>query len=208
MSIANTCKIEQCDRSCAKYEYCDLHQRRIDRTGTPYNPTRDSRPAIIDGDIVKLQLGVGAKDGYALVDKEFLYLDKYKWYLSKRGYPVTNIGYEKVRLHNLIINKYDDGLVTDHINRDKTDNRRFNLRRITQVNNNYNSPPKGGLSKYKGVHKKRDRTKWSARIMLNGNVISLGHYLLESDAAKAYDKAAKQYFGEYAYLNFPDNSTH
>lgn len=56
-------------------------------------------------------------------------------------------------------------------------------------------------SKYKGVHRDR-HGKYRARIYKDGVITSLGAYLNEEDAARAYDKAARTLFGEFAYLNF------
>jgi len=55
---------------------------------------------------------------------------------------------------------------------------------------------------YKGVFYKNEN-KWEAGIGYNRKYIMLGHYKTEIDAAKAYDKAARKEYGEFAYLNFP-----
>ena len=85
------------------------------------------------------------------------------------------------------------------------DNRRVNLRAATRAQNvrNRKKYTKSGSSKYKGVSWKKDNGKWSARIGLNNKSIFLGNFEKELDAAKAYDKAAKKYHGEFACLNFP-----
>lgn len=58
-------------------------------------------------------------------------------------------------------------------------------------------------SNYKGVTWEKDRKQWKAAIKVNGKSINLGRFYDEKDAAKMYDIAAKQFFGKYAYLNFP-----
>ncbi len=60
-----------------------------------------------------------------------------------------------------------------------------------------------GSSKYKGVYlyKNNKNPCWAAQINLSGKVTGLGYFESEIDAAKAYDKRAKQEFGEYAKLN-------
>ena len=97
------------------------------------------------------------------------------------------------------------GLMVHHINHDGLDNRRSNLRICTYLQNLLNNRPKhGGTSKYKGVVWCKTRKKFRARITLNRKSIHLGYFKSETDAAKAYDKKARELFGEYAYLNFPN----
>ena len=59
------------------------------------------------------------------------------------------------------------------------------------------------MSKYKGVHFRRDRNTWRAEIAINGRKRNLGTFKDEADAARAYDAAAYATWGEFAYLNFP-----
>lgn len=58
-------------------------------------------------------------------------------------------------------------------------------------------------SQYKGVSKRKDRSRWYAKILVKEQQISLGTFKTEEEAAKAYDKAALIHFGSSAYLNFP-----
>jgi hypothetical protein len=95
----------------------------------------------------------------------------------------------------------------DHKNRDPLDNRKENLR---LANNSQNCANKvkwynNGSSKYKGVSFRKDMNCWRAKIYKNCKPISLGHFSTEELAAKAYDKAAREYFGEFTVLNFPDS---
>jgi len=92
----------------------------------------------------------------------------------------------------------------DHINRVRDDNRIENLRDVTQSQNQWNrSIQTGRTSKYNGVvWHKRDK-KWQAAIRINGKKKHLGYFVLEEDAARAYDRAALKYYGEYANFNFP-----
>ena len=101
----------------------------------------------------------------------------------------------------------------DHINGNGLDNRRENLRIATNSQNHGNRPKQRGnyWSVYKGVYRdsKRLHLGWYACIgsgkTPNGvNREYLGRYESEVDAAKAYDKRAKELFGEFAYLNFPE----
>lgn len=125
-----------------------------------------------------------------------------KWTLDRNGYVVRKSGGRKVLLHRQILNA-PQGLDVDHVNRNPLDNRRSNLRICTRSQNSINRGPKpGASSKYKGVcwHSKHD--VWVARICQTW----LGSFPCETDAALAYDEAARTMFGEFAHLNFPDSS--
>ena len=60
---------------------------------------------------------------------------------------------------------------------------------------------KGGASKHKGVVWHKNKKKWMAQIQLNGKQTYLGYFINEIDAAKTYNEAATELFGEFAYLN-------
>ncbi len=96
------------------------------------------------------------------------------------------------------------GKFIDHINHNGLDNRIANLRHASRTENNWNARKRKGKysSKYKGVCWFKVKKKWQARIQVNGKGIFLGIFTNEMDAARAYDKAARKYYGEFAYLNF------
>ena len=100
-----------------------------------------------------------------------------------------------------------DGQFIDHIDHNGLHNRKENLRLASMAQNSWNKRKQRGnhTSKYKGVCFYTREQKWGARIQANGNKIFLGMFTNEIDAAKVYDKAARKYYGEFAYLNF--NST-
>ena len=59
----------------------------------------------------------------------------------------------------------------------------------------------GTSSKYKGVNQDKLNNKWRAQIMVNGAHETIGRFIKEIDAARAYDEAALKYFGEFAKTN-------
>jgi len=152
---------------------------------------------------------------FAIVDPDDYYrLSEYKWSASRvynKFYAVRTGPTEKgkrgktIRMHREIAN-LPDGLECDHINGNSLDNRKANLRPVTRQQNCWNNRkrrPKS-LSIYKGVSYSSRGRPWKAMLMVGGKRIYLGSFDTQKQAAKAYDKAAKIHFGEYAKLNFPE----
>jgi hypothetical protein len=139
------------------------------------------------------------KTGESIVDEDIYYeLTKYTWRLSN-NYVINDIC---GRLHRHILN-YTGEDVVDHINSNPLDNRRFNLRIVTQQQNIMNkSAKKNGSSKYIGIRFREKINKWEANIYVNNKQMYLGIFETEIEAAKARDTASKKYFGEYGKLNF------
>ncbi|WP_165791764.1 HNH endonuclease [Thalassospira marina] len=90
----------------------------------------------------------------------------------------------------------------DHVNGVKDDNRWSNLREATRQQNMRNRPMSSANSSgFKGVYRDPSSNKWVAAIGINKTPKYLGAYESKIDAAKAYDKAASDIFGEYAKTN-------
>lgn len=114
------------------------------------------------------------------------------WYLSDRGYATTCIKTKKIKFHSLVMPR-KDGMVVDHINRNKLDNRKSNLREVTQKENCYNkSLDKRNKSGHKGVFVRNG--KYVAYIQHNKKFIHLGTYKNIEDAITARKEAEKIYF--------------
>lgn len=112
-------------------------------------------------------------------------------------------GNRSITMHRFILCA-KPGETIDHINGNGLDNRRSNLRFVTQQQNSLNRKSvKGTTSKFRGVCRTKGHHFWEATIYLNGERIRLGWFRDETDAAMAYDDMARQLFGEFARLNFP-----
>jgi len=95
----------------------------------------------------------------------------------------------------------------DHVNHNGLDNRRSNLRLATIQENQFNRQIQKTTksSQYKGVSWETKQNKWRPSIKFNNQNIHLGSFTSEEDAARAYDKVAKELFGEFCCLNFPED---
>ncbi|MBN1788503.1 MAG: HNH endonuclease [Sedimentisphaerales bacterium] len=145
------------------------------------------------------------KGKYAIVDAgDYAQLNKTRWYAVKAGrtfYAVRSIyraggnGRKKrttVKMHRQIMGP-GGKLVVDHINHNGLDNRRVNLRCVTQKENNQNrrEPERSGRSKYRGVQWCGYHKKWRVRICTNSIKIHIGYYDCEKEAARAYAEAVR-----------------
>lgn len=115
-------------------------------------------------------------------------------------YAMRTRGGRTVYLHRFLAG--EDAATVDHINGNGLDNRRGNLRSATVSENSRNRPAKrGNASGFKGVS--RHRSKWKATIAVAGRNIHLGTYADPAHAARVYDAAAREHYGEFAVFNFP-----
>jgi hypothetical protein len=149
----------------------------------------------------------------ALIDDEDEPLvTPYPWWLieSKRKSGSLNGLYAQTEFRRgdgRLIKPYMHSLITgwpmtDHVNHDGLDNRRSNLRPATHAQNLHNQRLRDGTSsRYKGVTWHKRLSKWQAGLTIDSRYIYLGLYAGEEEAALAYNTAALEAFGAYAYLN-------
>lgn len=147
-------------------------------------------------------------------DDDYERLMKHKWFavLFKNGWYAArclarNCGKQKTLLMHREIMSPPTGMQCDHINHNALDNRKSNLRIVTASENQHNCRKrKDNTSGHKGVVYSKAGKKWYAQISVNGGHKYLGSFSDKIAAAHAYDRAARELFGEYACLNFPDTN--
>ena len=114
---------------------------------------------------------------------------------------VSTVNKKCVTMHRVVTGAMTGQLV-DHINMDRVDNRQKNLRLCTKSQNGANRRRNSNKNtKYKGVYKQANCVTYKSVIRVNGKNIHLGGYKTQEEAAKAYNKAAKELFGDFALLN-------
>lgn len=162
--------------------------------------TRDPRPAIEVDDHLVIRLGVRS-DKYVKIDVEDRWIEKHQWHLGWTGYAITNIEKRPTPMHRILM-QAPKGVEVDHINHDKLDNRRENLRLVTHAQNMWNQQKRAdNKSGFRGVSWSSRKRKFVAQIKVNGQHYFLGHYDSPADASKAYETKSKELHGVYKFGN-------
>jgi len=126
----------------------------------------------------------------------------YKWSLHIEGYAHTRIKDTRtiLFLHNFISGNNDKSKITDHINHNKLDNRKSNLRICSYSNNNMNSNiPINNTSGYKGVSYNKRDDMWESYLAVDNKRIKHKYFETLHDAVDARKMWEKEFFGEYRY---------
>jgi len=151
--------------------------------------------------------------GYTNNGDEFMFdyedydmIKQYCWRLKKSGYLITNIRHEDkrytVEMHRLIINNFPfskdlKNYVLDHIDRNKRNNRRSNIRITERQKNSFNSNiSKSNTSGVIGVCWHKENSCWTSHIRFNGKMIYLGSFHNIKEATMTRLRAEKEYFGD------------
>ncbi len=186
---------------CANHPFFPGQLREVPGAGCPNFRPKPPEPK---GEVRHLPLGDGH---YAIVDTaDYEELSQYTWHFHN-GYAMRWENRREVYMHRQIMNP-PKGKVVDHVNHNRVDNRRSNLRICNRRQNIFNQPSKRATaSPFKGVSYRKypsGRRKCYAQIRIDGKKTYLGSFAAEADAARAYDRAAVEHHGEFAHLNFPE----
>lgn len=181
---------------CGKY-LCKKHYNQIYRKGYIYDTIYDPNQFSFDDDYCYITI----KDKKYSIDREdYDKISKYKWHVDVGGYCVTK-GSEiskgkNIDISNVIFDDYKN--MYDHINNDRTNNKKINLRKITTQQNAMNMSVKNtNTTGVTGIIKRVSSGKWVSRITYNYKNISLGNYVSFNEAVIARIKGECKYFKEY-----------
>lgn len=180
--LCNGCKTRE---RMAKIRAIKVAERTVEDQPLDYKVVR-----LLGGELTKVS------------NEDYQWVSELLWRNNSRGYAVTGQG----RLLHQLVSGYNrskhSGLIVDHINRDKLDNRRENLRITTQEYNSHNSGPSRRTKHgYKGIYQFSE-TSFHVFIAPRGKNIRVGIFKTPEEAAWMYDQWALQIFGEHAYTNF------
>jgi uncharacterized protein (DUF1330 family) len=191
------CKVPQCDKKNKKNNtMCSMHSARWQRHGTT-----DSRSQMrVNGNQVTLTRGQ-----VAIIDTEDAErVSRHTWHAAAHGYAATRLrdkNGELMYLHRYVLNA-PNGKYVDHVNLDKLDNRKANLRLCTNSQNHANKPKRKGetLSRYKGVTLAKNGRVWQMQLQWNGQRF-VKRFKSENDAARYYNEKALELWGSFALPN-------
>lgn len=186
-----------------------LHSERVSESNSKNFSKTNEFTCFNDSIIVKTSTGIEF-----LIDKDDEWvLKNFCWHIDGNGYVCTTCVNkqfsEKVSylLHRLLTNCPDDKVV-DHINGNKLDNRKSNLRIVTQSQNCMNKQVRSNnTSGITGVSYCKRSNNWRSRICVNRKSIVLGYFNNFDDAVSARKAAEEKYFGEYSYDNSRNKTT-
>jgi hypothetical protein len=197
------CSVPLCYNKHREKGYCSIHYGHIRHYGRILEATKfDPRPAIMQGPVAYIPLGINGCDGFAVVDAADSWVDKFKWHKDVNGYAVSiHRPGPNLRMHVLIM-RPGTGQKVDHENGNKLFNRRENLRLCTIAQNMQNQRRRiDNSSGFKGVSFVPAYRKYRAYIGHNGKRYHLGHFVTAVEAASAYNARAIELHGRFARLN-------
>jgi hypothetical protein len=126
---------------------------------------------------------------------DFDAVGQFPWFIRESGYAGRTRDGRRVYLHRELLGlEPGDGLFVDHINRNRLDNRRANLRVVTRAEQQQNLPSqRGKTSRYRGVHLNRQTGGWVAQCRVGGKVTHIGTFETAREAARAVADFRRQH---------------
>ena len=192
----NECSAHTTDLRTGKVKSCGcLRKEILDAT---WERNRSHNRFFIDGNVVHVFFN--NKSGEMLVDLDVwnTWASAYCWHLAANGYAATGYNGKNTLFHNIAFPNRKNGIVADHINGNRLDNRMENLRLVNRAQNNMNKGLRSdNTSGHTGVAWDKSKGKWVVQIQVDGKNKHIGRYTSKKDAINARIKAEEKYFGEY-----------
>lgn len=183
--------------------FCRPHYAKNYKYGNPlFYINKRAKDAIIKiyKDYAEIEL---TSNKFSKIDLDDLERIKQRKWSFSNGYANSTVEGKAISMHRFIMEVTDSKIYVDHINHDTLDNRRSNLRKCGNAENQHNSiKHRDNTSGYKGVYWNKVSRKWTAYINIKKKGKHLGGFDNKEDAARAYDSYAREMFGEFANTNF------
>lgn len=197
------CNVANCEKKHEAGGYCSSHYKQVRKYGHVLTRTYRDRNIIITYDnYAELILeNIKCEEvGRAMIDIFDIEKCKpYSWHLCKNGYVTAFVNNKQVYLHRFIMNINNSKIQIDHINRNRSDNRKENLRFCTNAENGKNKRVlDSNTSGHVGIRYDKRRNYWYASIEVNGKNHYLGSSKNIEEVVKLREKAELQYYGEFA----------
>lgn len=166
-----SCKVDGCKRNIHCKNYCIRHYQQMLRYGKIFERTRYDKPNIrIENNIAYISTYDKNETSYSevIIDiDDIIRVEKYRLNIDHKGYAAN----KKIGLLHRFIIGANSGQFVDHINRNKLDNRKVNLRIVTRSENVHNSKIHvTNTSGIKGVYFHKATGKWEAFINKDGKI--------------------------------------
>lgn len=139
-------------------------------------------------------------------DEDYPLLSRFSWSVNGGGYPACKlIGYTTVPMYRIVFGHHDKGNHIDHINRDKLDSRKCNLRSVSPSINGANKARPVGKNPYTGVYLVSGSSdRWFCQVVKDGRSHKVGYLDNPLKAAEIRDRLKKHIYGEVTTLIFPE----
>ena len=189
----NECSAHTTDLRAGKVKSCGCLKRSV----LGENSKKENLYRV-DGGCVYVQLSNAEKEMIVDIYEWEKWAKFCCWHLNANGYAAAHINGKNELFHWVIFPKKESGMVVDHINGNRLDNRIDNLRIVNRQQNRTNSGIRSNnTSGRTGVSWDNAKRKWVAQIQIGGKYKYLGRYADMNEAIKARTEAEEKYFGDY-----------